>query len=430
MKRYSNEELEDLLKEKSDQYLLYPSDRVWSNIQKELHPSNKWRYISLSVLFFFIASVSIHVKKNEVAKSRFRENPNVYTYIGSPSSNLKDNKLDLPIVFIPTQKGKRTIKSEITNEVIEPLSPTINLAKNLKINAPELIGERSSSSSISIPNTSTITQEATSQNEEKKHSLSETIDLVVTTAKKISKDIKWQVYGGPSLGYRRLEGQATRNIYQYSVYSLSTNAVFARDVKDVVNHKPAMGFELGTAMIYPLNKRINIRAGIQANYSQYQINAFSSIPEIATYAVNNSNSSTGSLSAVSIYRNNSGLSPATIQNEHYMISLPVGIDYRISGTDKFNFSVGSSIQPTYVFANYSYLLSTNLQNYAKEPSLNRTWNINGAVEASINFEQNGYRWSIAPQFRYQLLSSFKDKYPIKENLMDMGIKVGIIKTIN
>jgi hypothetical protein len=113
-----------------------------------------------------------------------------------------------------------------------------------------------------------------------------------------------------------------------------------------------------------------------------------------------------------------------------MISLPVGIDYRVTGNDKLNFSVGSSVQPTYVFANYSYLLSSNLQNYAKEPSLNRTWNVNGAVEASINFEHKGYRWSVAPQFRYQLLSSFKDKYPIKENLMDMGIKVGIIKTIN
>jgi hypothetical protein len=37
MKRYTTDELEELLKERSDQYLLYPSDRVWSNIKKELH---------------------------------------------------------------------------------------------------------------------------------------------------------------------------------------------------------------------------------------------------------------------------------------------------------------------------------------------------------------------------------------------------------
>lgn len=426
MKRYSKEEMNDLLKEKSDQYLLYPSDRVWSNIQKELHPNNRWRYLSLSVLFFFIASVSIHVKKNEVAKSRFIEKPNLYAYIGTPSTSLQNNTLDLPVIFIPGPAAKPEVHAASQNQLAQRLTPAIKLERNFQLDVPTSIGNQPSALPLSLA----ITKQAAIQKEEKKHSLSETIDLVVTTAKKISKDIRWQVYGGPSVGYRRLEGQATRNIYQYAVYSLSTNAVFARDVKDVVNHKPAMGFELGTAMIYPLSKRINIRTGVQANYSQYQIKAFSSVPEIATYAVNNSNSSAGALSAVSMYRNNGGLSPATIQNEHYMISLPVGIDYRVTGTDKLNFSVGSSIQPTYVFANYSYLLSSNLQNYAKEPSLNRTWNVNGAVEASINFEQKGYRWSIAPQFRYQLLSSFKDKYPIKENLMDMGIKVGIIKTIN
>jgi len=426
MKRYSNEEMDDLLKEKSDQYLLYPSDRVWSNIQKELHPNNNWRYLSLTVLFLFIASVSIHVKKNEIAKSRFVEQPNLYAYIGTPSTSLQNNTLDLPVIFIPGQATKPAINTASQNQLAQRLTPAIQLERNFQLDIPTSIGNRPSA----LPLLSAITQQTVTQKEEKKHSLSETIDLVVTTAKKISKDIRWQVYGGPSVGYRRLEGQATRNIYQYAVYSLSTNAVFARDVKDVVNHKPAMGFELGTAMIYPLSKRINIRTGVQANYSQYQIKAFSSVPEIATYAVNNSNSSTGALSAVSMYRNDAGLSPATIQNEHYMISLPVGIDYRVTGNDKLNFSVGSSIQPTYVFANYSYLLSSNLQNYAKEPSLNRTWNVNGAVEASINFEHKGYRWSVAPQFRYQLLSSFKDKYPIKENLMDMGIKVGIIKTIN
>ncbi|MEY3059385.1 MAG: hypothetical protein RL000_737 [Bacteroidota bacterium] len=423
MKRYSKEELDELLKEKSDQYLLYPSDRVWKNIHQELHPSNGWRYASLTVLFFFIASLSIHVKKNELSKGLINNKETLYQYIETPSASLANNTLQLPEIFIPFHGLKQSNDATSINLLASSIMHANTIEHSNEISLPKNI---STLPQISLPTAITTTNNITK--EEKKHTLSETIDLVVTTAKKISKDIKWQLYGGPSIGYRSLEGKATRNIYQYAVYSLSTNAVFARDVKDVVNHRPAMGFELGTAMIYPLSKRINVRAGIQANYNQYQIKAFSAIPEIATYAVNNSNSSTP-LSAVSVYRNNQGLSPATIQNEHYMISLPIGLDYRVSGTDKLNFSVGSSIQPTYVFANFSYLLSSNLQNYAKEPSLNRNWNINGAVEASVNFEHKGFRWSIAPQFRYQMLSSFKEKYPIKENLMDMGIKIGIIKTI-
>lgn len=424
MKRYSKEEMDELLKEKSDQYLLYPSDRVWKNIHKELHPNNGWRYAALTIVFLFIASISIHVKKNELSKGIINQKENIYQFISSPSTDLENNTLRLPELFTPGQIAGYSKEVLTTQPLADRISPALKNDRTIVINLPQQLSRRP----IIIPSP-TIATTAADTKEEKKHSLSETLDLVVTTAKNISKDIKWQVYGGPSIGYRRLEGQATRNIYQYAVYSLSTNAVFARDVKDVVNHKPAMGFELGTAMIYPLSKRLSIRTGIQANYSQYQIKAFSSIPEIATYAVNNSSSGTP-LSAVSMYRNNEGLSPATIQNEHYMLSIPMGLDYRVSGNEKLNFSVGSSIQPTYVFANYSYLLSSNLQNYAKEPSLNRNWNINGAVEASVNFEHKGYRWSIAPQFRYQLLSSFKDKYPVKENLMDMGIKIGIIKTIN
>jgi hypothetical protein len=423
MKRHSIEEMDELLKEKSDQYLLYPSDRVWNNIHKELHPSSGWRYASLTILFVFIASLSIHVKKKELSKATLNNTETVYQFIETPSSSLTNNRFQLPEIFIPFDGLKQSDETTFSNPLGSNLAQLNSIERSSVFELPKRISTRPQ---VDFPKVLATTK--SSSKEEKKPSLSETIDLVVNTAKKVGKDIKWQVYGGPSIGYRRLEGKATRNIYQYAVYSLSTNAVFARDVKDVVNHRPAMGFELGTSMIYPLSKRINIRTGLQANYNQYQIKAFSAIPEIATYSVNNSSSGTP-LSAVSLYRNNQGLSPATIQNEHYMISLPVGIDYRLSGTDKLNFSIGSSIQPTYVFANYSYLLSSNLQNYAKEPSLNRNFNVNGAVEASVNFEHKGYRWSIAPQFRYQMLSSFKDKYPIKENLMDMGLKIGIIKTI-
>jgi hypothetical protein len=423
MKRYSKEEMNDLLKEKSDQYLLYPSDSVWKNIHKELHPSKGWHYATLAVLFIIFASLSILVKKEEQSKVTVNKKETVYQFIETPSSGLSNNKFQLPEILIPYNATRLPVEVSTSNQLASRIASPNSIEHATVVNLPKNI---STIPQFNLP--VVMTDNNPISKEEKKHTLNETIDLVVTTAKKISKNIKWQVYGGPSIGYRNLEGKATRNIYQYAVYSLSTNAVFARDVKDVVNHKPAMGFELGTAMIYPISKRLNIRTGLQANYNQYQIKAFSSIPEIATYSVNNSSSGTP-LSAVSIYRNNQGLSPATIQNEHYMISLPLGLDYRVSGTDKLNFSIGSSIQPTYVFANYSYLLSSNLQNYAKEPSLNRNWNVNGAIEASVNFENKGYRWSIAPQFRYQMLSSFKDKYPIKENLMDMGIKIGIIKTI-
>lgn len=424
MKRYLREEMDNLLKEKSDQYLLYPSDQVWNKIHKELHPNLRWRYASIILILLFSASIAVFIKKEEIAKVRYAKKENVYQFIEVPSTGLRNSKPVVAFTQIPTLSigGNNTVSkfqpvAGLTSVLREERTTTFSTPLTLA-RAPQFVFDNLIK-----------TKENHQAKEEKKHALSQTLDLVVETAKKISKKVSWQYYGGPSIGYRNLKGEASRNNYQYSVYSLSTNAVYARDVKDVVNHKPAMGFEIGTAMFYPLTKKLQLKAGLQANYNQYQIFAFKSVPEIATYGVNMIRPGSAPVSAVSSYRSSEGLSSAKLNNEHYMISLPIGLDYRVAGTDKLNFSVASTVQPTYVFANYSYLLSANLRNYAKEPSLNRKWNVNGAVEASINFEQKGYRWSIAPQFRYQMLSSFKEKYPIKENLMDMGIKVGIIKTI-
>jgi hypothetical protein len=35
------------------------------------------------------------------------------------------------------------------------------------------------------------------------------------------------------------------------------------------------------------------------------------------------------------------------------------------------------------------------------------------------------KWQVGPQVRYQLLSSFVSKYPVKENLFDFGMRVGV-----
>lgn len=73
MKRYTTDELEELLKERSDQYLLYPSDRVWSNIKKELHPNRNWVYASLFLLIFVgitTGVMMIHQKKSSLVSAQ------------------------------------------------------------------------------------------------------------------------------------------------------------------------------------------------------------------------------------------------------------------------------------------------------------------------------------------------------------------------
>jgi hypothetical protein len=102
---------------------------------------------------------------------------------------------------------------------------------------------------------------------------------------------------------------------------------------------------------------------------------------------------------------------------------------RVIGNGKLQFNVAGTIQPTYLMNRNSYLLTTDYLNYTKEPSLFRRWNVNGGLEAFLSYQIGGFRWQIGPQFRYQLLSTYTNKYPIKENLMEYGIKIGISKTI-
>lgn len=426
MKLEPTDELEDLLKERSDQYLLYPSDRVWSNIQKELHPNRTLRYTLLMLFLLLGTTTAIVVNKDKASyaisplgqvAAKFVERDLI---AGSANRYNESNSGDITIhKHIPYQNNRENDNKSFFAELpsAEQKDLTVQLPKELNTIKTVRMSKVSGLQKVDLPK------------EDKKGTIGSTIETVIAQAKKIKKNASWQIYATPTMGYRRLNGEASRSNYQYSVFSLNTNAAFARNVKDAVTHKPGMGLEIGTAMFYPLSKKLNFKAGLQANYNHYRIEAFESVPEIANYGMNNYGFGSYPISAVSFYRNNSGYSPAILRNEHYMISMPVGIDYEIAGTRKLNFSVASTIQPTYVFTNYSYLISTDLKHYAKEPSLNRRWNMNAGIEANLNMEKGGFKWSIAPQFRYQMLSSFKSKYPIKENLMDFGIKVGIIKTI-
>jgi hypothetical protein len=427
MKRYTTDELEELLKERSDQYLLYPSDRVWSNIKKELHPNRNWVYASLFLLIFAGITTGvmlIHQKKSSLLSAQpftayqfMEERPSEKMISPIPSSTfIESSNRKNVLVYQPAKRpidiqpvsNDSQIEEESKKELIVPFHNNINAIP------------------ITLENTITLSDLTKT---EKKNSLGLAIGNIIEQARKIGKNAKWQIYATPSLGYRRLSGEASSLTYQYSSYSLSTNALTARDVNDAVSHRPGIGFEVGAAMYYPLGKRLQLKAGLQANYNHYQIDAFESAPEIANYGLNNLSFGRIPISALSSYTTENGYSNATLRNEHYMLSIPLGIDYRVAGNDKLNFSVATTVQPTFVFANYSYLISTNLRNYAKEPSLNRHWNINSALEANLNIDKGGYKWSIGPQFRYQLLSSFKEKYPITENLTDFGIKVGVIKTI-
>jgi hypothetical protein len=136
-----------------------------------------------------------------------------------------------------------------------------------------------------------------------------------------------------------------------------------------------------------------------------------------------------SLTSYTDIRNFGGSSVDNLKNQYYQFSLPVGLELKVLGNDRLQFNIAGTIQPTYLLNKNSYLITTDYKNYTKAPSLVRRWNMNAGAEAFLSYARGDVKWQVGPQFRYQLLSSYDKAYPIKEYLMEYGIKIGITKTI-
>jgi hypothetical protein len=204
------------------------------------------------------------------------------------------------------------------------------------------------------------------------------------------------------------------------------------DIEKLVNHKPALGFELGSHLRYAANRTVTFKAGLQFNYARYAIEAFSSpSTDVATIALNATSSAPrrDSIISMSSISNFGGNSVKDIQNQYFQLSAPIGLELKLIGGQKLQLHVAGTIQPTYLINRNSYLITTDYQNYTREPSLVRRWNMNTSAEAFVSYNTGTVTWQVGPQFRYQLLSSYSSRYPIRENLMEYGVKIGVSKTI-
>jgi hypothetical protein len=132
---------------------------------------------------------------------------------------------------------------------------------------------------------------------------------------------------------------------------------------------------------------------------------------------------------ISPYNSNYGITPVKLHNQTYQFSLPIGADYKIASLDNLEWYAGASIQPTFVLAGRSYLISTDRRNYVKETGMLNRFNLNAGFETYIAIKTKGITWQIGPQFRKQLFSTNQKVYSIEERLLNYGLKIGITKKL-
>jgi hypothetical protein len=236
-----------------------------------------------------------------------------------------------------------------------------------------------------------------------------------------------QYYGAPSISYRILTEEKNFN------KDLFTNgqipAAFYNNVTRLVHHREGLGLEAGAAIGYKATDKLTLTAGLQLNYRQYTIEAFEGAARASALRLQTPNG-VDTLMAVSNVINYSSNQSVEVQNRYLQVSLPIGFELAVASFSKLDFVLAANIQPTYNLYQNAWLISSDYQRYVQEPTLMRGWNVNSGVGAYIRFAtKGGLQWQAGPQIRYQLMSSFAKEYHVRENLIDYGFRIGVSKTL-
>ena len=339
---------------------------------------------------------------------------------------VNNNTVKAPFIIINRNEtsGIITNNPEGWNNAVTNNAEKITRSTNIAITDTK-------NSSVQLPENKMSLADAASESvlDEKKQGVNWLEDYAVfqLTANK-PKRLGMQIYFSPTVNYRKLTGSSYFPTSEVKSIPLSLN--IQGDVEQYVKHKPALGFEIGAALLYRTSKRVTYKGGLQFNYSRYNIQAYQALPELATIALNTSVAfQADTVSTLSSIRNLSGYGQEDLSNQYFQVSMPIGLEFRVIGTEKLQLNVAGTVQPTYLINRNSYLITTDYRNYMREPSLIRRWNVNGGLEAFVSYNTGTVRWQVGPQVRYQLLSTYSKQYPIKEQLMEYGFKIAVSRMI-
>jgi len=449
-----DDEFENLLSEKVDQFKMYSSDKVWNEVYSSLHTRRRKFVVGMSFLIggiLILAGKQLLFPTNNIHSNNIAE-------INVPAKpvELETNiVVQLPAAanatapFIPyavspvaihseQQKASNgavesaAIKIQTGSEAGESIHP-IDLgltekAMKEKATAEKAVAEKNSGSLVLSEHNLIL------ETSFPKLRLPEAVsNLPVATAAQqsghLTNRFSWEIYVTPTLNTHYLSGMHAQTIASSSQTS-PIMVVHFSNVNGFIDNTPAMGYDVGGNFLYRLSKNISLKAGIEFNYSRYFIKAY------------NSNSSQASATLSSYlgyvadslvnYSNNNFTArknPQQIQNKYYQLSLPVGIEMKLAGNGRIQLHLGATVQPSYLLNRNVYVLSEDYSSYSKESLSLRRWNLNAGGELFLSYRIGKIRWELGPQIRYQIFSTYKNSYPLSENMLNYGIRIGFSKTI-
>jgi hypothetical protein len=511
---FYKDEFEQLLKEKADQFSMYPSRRVWHSIYNNLHPGRRWPSVVISL--FLISSLSVigylNTGDNPVITSKinssvfntvnsasdkrtgtqtisFKNQVSLYSGAKQKSAHSFDRGFDDVITgqtdfnsYTVVQSNRPTYNNPppVSADTKPPSSPDMNASSardiiqeiDSYINSNKIFADIALSNKKNKVNTSSKSpaeNDAASSADDEKQLLSgedkstgistvkpaenksaETtlkaklsagsvqgkqqitneekawIENYALQNKPASKSWKgrlaYQIYVTPAVNYRKLTSDSKGIVTTY----------IDGDINKSISQKPGLGVEAGFGLNYAIAKRLQLKAGMQFNFTNYNIAADKTNHPIMTNILLNDPStglsySSARISSTANAYNSAPLQPVTLHNTTYQISVPVGFAYNLSSQNNVEWFAGATVQPSYIFGGDAHLISADLKSYVSEPSSIRPWNLNLGFETYMNFKLGGYNLQVGPQVRYQVFSTYKKEVALVEKPYAIGLKFGLTK---
>ncbi len=456
---YQDESFERMLKQKADEYKMYPSGKLWENIQQQVQKKSYLLNLkSISLTILLLTTFSLYISSNQQAYSKLStEKIQQLTSLTKATVQTTNGPLtqSIPAAY-PNIKAITTVQSEEPVLIQQPESVAATIPEHTSATVqPENSGESSSIETTnnnavitsvdiiketviektapalthtsltpevsltepeqklpSAPESETIVTEPESITLKTDAELNYEVNIPVQLMPKLKKEI--QYYITPSASYRILYAE---NLFAFG-------NIPQQDPENAVTHKPAMGLEAGAAVRFPVTPKFRFVAGLQLNYTRYTVNAYKSSPQLTTVVLNYS----GVQQRVSTLNNNNGYWPNDVANETYQVSIPLGFQFQLAGNKKLQWNIGAEVQPTYIMKASGYLVTSDYTKYIQAPDLLSHLNVNTSLQTFLSWNAKKYKIIAGPQFRYQLFSNAPD-YPIQEHIIDYGFRIGLIKTL-
>ncbi|GAC1384871.1 MAG: hypothetical protein NVSMB45_13150 [Ginsengibacter sp.] len=461
MEHFYEDGFEKYLKEQADQFKIEPSKKAWHGIYNNFHPGRRWPSAATGLMIILLLTLTnnLNTRQQRELLEKYSASANADKKPANKhprqAQKTSDDDMDFstirdmialltpqdisavdPTTLIPSsletakdavQPAVKNVNPAVANTIAQPLVSkdakklaTETATEKIILNNTVSVEESKSYNPISNLPVESL-QKPLANNLSQKNYLDNIEDLKAKIKKVRKNPLHFSYYVSPTLNYRTLtkvDGYMSPNINSIGQYVEIGN-------KGVYQHI-APGLEAGSAFSFKLAKKLEFLGGLQINYSGYNITASYIHPIISSLLLIN-NGVAQPVPAISYFSNDNTQSKVTLHSYNIESSIPIGLNYQFFKNDRISFNAVSSLAPTLILFQRSYLLSADTKNYVSSSDLIRNFNLNAELGVYMGFNINKTKYQIGPQFRSQMLSNFKSNAPYSEHLLNYGIRFTISK---